>query len=57
MQNDPPIFLAKVDGTAETELNKKYAVEGYPALKIFRKGKAFEYNGPRTQYGMYLLLS
>lgn len=48
----PPIPLAKVDATAETELAKRFDVSGYPSLKIFRKGKAFEYNGPREKYGI-----
>ncbi|XP_066485189.1 protein disulfide-isomerase A4 [Tiliqua scincoides] len=48
----PPIPLAKVDATAETELAKRFDVSGYPSLKIFRKGKAFDYNGPREKYGI-----
>uniref|UniRef100_A0A8D0H6K6 Protein disulfide-isomerase n=1 Tax=Sphenodon punctatus TaxID=8508 RepID=A0A8D0H6K6_SPHPU len=48
----PPIPLAKVDATAETEVAKKFDVSGYPTLKIFRKGKPFEYNGPREKYGI-----
>uniref|UniRef100_A0A8C9TFR8 Protein disulfide-isomerase A4 n=1 Tax=Scleropages formosus TaxID=113540 RepID=A0A8C9TFR8_SCLFO len=48
----PPIPLAKVDATAETEVASRFNVTGYPTLKIFRKGKAFEYNGPREKFGI-----
>lgn len=51
-KRSPPIPLAKVNATAETELAKRFDVSGYPTLKIFRKGKPFDYNGPREKYGM-----
>lgn len=47
-----PIMLAKVDATQETELASKYGVTGYPTLKIFRKGKEFDYKGPREERGI-----
>ncbi|XP_038653706.1 protein disulfide-isomerase A4 [Scyliorhinus canicula] len=47
-----PILLAKVDATTETQLANKYQVTGYPTLKIFRKGKPFEYNGPMETEGI-----
>ncbi|XP_063308027.1 protein disulfide-isomerase A4 isoform X2 [Pelobates fuscus] len=51
-KREPAIPLAKVDATVETELANTYGVSGYPTLKIFRKGKAFDYNGPREKYGI-----
>ncbi|XP_023648626.2 protein disulfide-isomerase A4 [Paramormyrops kingsleyae] len=48
----PPIPLAKVDATAESELASRFDVTGYPTIKIFRKGKPFEYNGPREKFGI-----
>ncbi|KAM3860511.1 protein disulfide-isomerase A4 [Diretmus argenteus] len=56
-QRSPPIPLAKVDATVEAEVTKRFEVNGFPTLKIFRKGKAFEYNGPREQHGIVEFMS
>ncbi|OBS64550.1 hypothetical protein A6R68_06901 [Neotoma lepida] len=51
-KRSPPIPLAKVDATEQTDLAKRFDVSGYPTLKIFRKGRPFDYNGPREKYGI-----
>jgi len=50
--NDPPIILAKVDATVETDLGSRFSIQGYPTMKIFRQGKEFEYKGPRDAAGI-----
>jgi len=46
------IKLAKVDCTAETELCSSFGIQGYPTLKVFRKGEASEYAGTRKADGI-----
>ena len=41
------IPLAKVDGTREKELADQYQIGGWPAFKLFRKGRVYDYKGPR----------
>lgn len=50
-KRDVPILLGKVDATKESELGQKYAVTGYPTLKVFRKGKHSDYKGGRDESG------
>ncbi|KAI4791324.1 hypothetical protein KUCAC02_034075 [Chaenocephalus aceratus] len=51
-QRSPPIPLAKVDGTIESELASRFEVTGYPTIMIFRRGKMFDFNGPRQHQGI-----
>ena len=43
------VTVAKVDGTREKELADQYNVAGWPTIKMFRKGRVYEYNGPREK--------
>lgn len=46
------IRLAKVDCVAEADLCQDKGVQGYPTLKVYRKGEFTEYNGPRKADGI-----
>ena len=45
--------LGKVDAVAEKDLARRFSVEDYPTLKIFRKGKDYKYLGPKEGWGKY----
>jgi protein disulfide-isomerase A1 len=49
---NPPVLLAKVDADKHRELAERFNVEGYPTIKIFKGGKAEEYEGPRETKGI-----
>lgn len=49
IKSDKKIVLAKVDATVEVQLAARFQIQGYPTLKIFRKGQAFDYEGPRKE--------
>jgi len=51
-KHDPPIPLAKVDATVETTSAGRFGVTGYPTMKVFRNGQAFDYKGPRDAPGI-----
>ncbi|KAG8901588.1 protein disulfide-isomerase precursor, partial [Tulasnella sp. 403] len=46
------IPLAKVDCVDQADLCGQYGVQGYPTLKVFRKGDPTEYSGPRKADGI-----
>ncbi|CEF66381.1 Protein disulfide-isomerase A3 [Strongyloides ratti] len=51
--NDPPVTLIKVDCTVEKKVCEDYKVQGFPTLKIFRRGViSADYEGPRDADGI-----
>ena len=48
-EQDPPLYIAKVDATENNALAGKYGVQGYPTLKWFIDGEATEYTGGRVK--------
>ncbi|KAL6634170.1 hypothetical protein ACP70R_026841 [Stipagrostis hirtigluma subsp. patula] len=55
-RHDPPIVLAKVDGSDKTnkDLISKYEVQGFPTIKILKNqgDSAQDYHGPRDADGI-----
>lgn len=45
------VQLARVDTSTESTLKSKYQIAQVPALKIFRKGQVFNYDGPNEDKG------
>ena len=48
-EQDPPIYIAKVDATENQGLASKFGVQGYPTLKWFVDGEPSDYNGGRVK--------
>ena len=49
LSHDPPIYIAKLDATANRESTLKYHIRGFPTLLFFREGQEIEYEGGRTK--------
>eukprot|EP00088_Acartia_fossae_P059160 TRINITY_DN6994_c0_g1_i2.p1 TRINITY_DN6994_c0_g1~~TRINITY_DN6994_c0_g1_i2.p1 ORF type:complete len:684 (+),score=152.98 TRINITY_DN6994_c0_g1_i2:49-2100(+) len=46
------ITLAKVDGTKEKDLADMNKIKGWPTLMLSRKGRTYDYDGPREKPGI-----
>jgi protein disulfide-isomerase-like protein len=54
----PPIPLAKVDATANTELKNRFGIDTFPTVKFFKSGEAVEdYKGELTRTGINSFLA
>lgn len=47
------ILVAQVDAKAESELASRFNIKGYPTMKFFINGDAFNYEGKRTEEEMF----
>ena len=47
-KTEVPVALATVDCTIETNLSRKYDIQAFPTLKMFRNGGIYEFEGPRS---------
>lgn len=45
--------MAKVDATASSGLGSRFDVSGYPTIKIIKKGEPVDYDGARTEKGVW----
>lgn len=45
---DKQVMMVKVDATAEEKLAKRFRIKAYPTVKIFRRGKPYDYEGPQN---------
>ena len=43
--------FAKVDGAAEEGLAAAYGITSFPTLKLFRRGRLYDYTGPMDREG------
>ncbi|KAI6004111.1 thioredoxin-like protein [Pisolithus albus] len=49
---DKDIKLAKVDCVDQPDLCQAHGIQGYPTLKVYRRGEAADYTGPRKADGI-----
>ena len=47
-----PVRIAKVDATIENDLATRFAIKGFPTLRLFVGGVPLEYKGGRTEKDM-----
>ena len=43
------ITIGQIDCTVHTDIASRYAIRGFPSIKLFRRGRAIDYEGMRDQ--------
>jgi len=43
------ITIGQIDCTVHTDIASRYAIRGFPTIKLFRRGRAIDYEGMRDQ--------
>ena len=50
-KNDPPVPLGTVNVPDNMELTKRFGLQQYPYLVMFRYGEVYNYTGPQEEDG------
>ena len=53
----PPIPMGKVKVPDELDVAQRYGLSDYPLMKVFRKGKVYNYTGPSNEEGKTLSIT
>lgn len=53
INHDPPIQLGSLDVVKNIDTTKKFGLQKYPHLIIFRYGEAYNYTGPKEENGTF----
>lgn len=56
-KNVPRLGKLDMDDASNKKVGSKFGVRGFPTLKIFRKGEASDYAGPRDTAGIVKYLT
>ena len=51
-EQQPPIHIAKIDATVNTNLTEKYEIKNYPTLKYFTSSKPTDFSASKTEDGI-----
>ena len=53
----PPIPMGKVKVPDELDVAQRFGLSDYPLMKVFRKGKVYNYTGPSNEEGKTLSIT
>lgn len=47
-ENNEPLKVARIDGPANRKTLKNFDIDGFPTVKLYKKGEFIDYDGPRS---------